>query len=382
MKSTIAVVLSFVSLLPAARGADWPMYRADAARSGYTAEALPDKLTLCWTYRGQAAPAPAWPTSSRMHFDRAPQPIAAGGLVIFGTSGDDKVIALDLATGRPRWTFFTEGPVRFAPAVWRDRLFVASDDGGLYALSLADGALLWKRRGGSDDRKCLGNGRLVSRWPARGGPVVLDDTVYFAAGIWPSDGVYLHALDARTGKPVWTNDRTGRLEMPQPHGGANAKSGPSPQGYLLATREHIFVPTGRAVPAAFGRSDGKLDYYHLQKNHSIGGSRAILADRFLLSAGCLFEQKGGDLAARCGRGVLGVSAGGLVQSTGDLLVTYRWKDLPARDRKGKPITYRAYGKEAVVIRRDLDQLHERAKEAATPKSAETEEPVPQASEES
>ncbi len=39
-------------------------------------------------------------------------------------------------------------------------------------------------------------------------------------------------------------------------------------------------------------------------------------------------------------------------------------------------------KEADVIRRDLDQLHERAKEAATPKSAETEEPVPQPSEES
>ena len=357
MKNTIATILIFVLLSPIARGADWPMYRADAARSGYTTESLPDKLTLLWTYRGRANPTPAWPTSSRMHFDRAWQPIVAGGCVIFGTSADDKVIALSLDTGSPKWTFFTEGPVRFAPVVWKDRLFAASDDGWIYALSLADGTLLWKRRGGPNNRKCMGNGRLISRWPARGGPVVLKDTVYFAAGIWPSDGIYLHALDARTGKSVWTNDRTGRLQTPQPHSGATAKSGPAPQGYLMASDRHIFAPTGRAVPAAFNRSNGKLDYYHLQKNQSIGGSRAILADRFFLVAGCLFEQKGGDLSARCGRGVLSATPRGVVQSTGDLLVAYRWKDLQAHDRRGKAITYRGLEESARISLRDESKTH-------------------------
>ena len=275
-----------------------------------------------------------------MHFDRACQPIVAGGLVIFGTSADDKVIAIDLATGRPRWTFFTEGPVRFAPVAWRDRVFVAGDDGWVYAIALADGKLLWKRRGGPDNRKCMGNERLISRWPVRGGPVVLDDTVYFAAGIWPSDGIYLHALDAKSGKSVWTNDRTGDLEMPQPHGGAHARSGPAPQGYLLATDSRLFVPTGRAVPAAFERASGELAYYHLQKNHSIGGARAILAERFLCNAGCLFQQDDGSLAARCGRGVLGVMQDGIVQSTGDRLIAYRWENMERYDRKGKLIRYR------------------------------------------
>ena len=52
----------------------------------------------------------------------------------------------------------------------------------------------------------LGNGRMVSRWPARGGPVIRDNIVYFAAGIWQSDGVFIEAIDAESGKVVWRNE--------------------------------------------------------------------------------------------------------------------------------------------------------------------------------
>jgi len=52
---------------------------------------------------------------------------------------------------------------------------------------------------------------VISRWPARGGPAVADGVVYFAAGIWPSEGIFLHALDAATGKPVWCNDSSGGI---------------------------------------------------------------------------------------------------------------------------------------------------------------------------
>lgn len=325
---------------PKGLAADWPMYRADAGRSGCTAESLPADLRLRWVYRADAPPQPAWPSSNRMAFDFAFQPIVVDGLVVFGSSADDRVIALDLETGRVRWTFSTAAPVRFAPAGWRDRVFVAGDDGWLYAISLAEGKLLWKRRGGPDDRMCLGNGRMISRWPARGGPVVFDGVVYFAAGIWPSDGIYVRAIDAASGRTVWTNDGTGTLWMPQPHGTAEAASGVSPQGYLAATQERLFVPTGRAVPAAFRRADGALDYYHLQKNHSIGGSRAVVVDRYLANAGCLFERETGLLAARCGRGVLAAAPGGLLQATGDRLVGYHWNQIEGHDRKGQPVTYR------------------------------------------
>lgn len=314
--------------------ADWPAYRGDAARSGYTAEVIPNQLRQRWEFRLPAAPKPAWPTSDRMEFDLAFQPLLVGDLVIFGSSADDQVYALDATRGRIRWRFFTGGPVRFAPVAWQDRIFVASDDGFLYALGLADGRVLWKHRSGPDGRQVLGNERLISHWPARGGPVVWDDKVYYSGGIWPSDGVFLHALDAAIGKPVWSNRETGGLYMPQPHGGAEAASGVAPQGYLLATAEALVVPTGRAVPAVFERGDGQLRYYHLQKNQQRGGTRTLLSDNHFLNAGCLFDLPGGDLAHQLGLGAAVAIPGGIVRAEGRSLATYRWRDVEKIDRKG------------------------------------------------
>ncbi len=323
------------------------MYRADAARSGYCQEPLPNSLELQWTNHS-APPRPAWPSSLRVTFDFAHQPIVAHGSVVVGSTRDDAVVALNLADGQPRWRFITGGPVRFAPAAWQDRVFVASDDGYLYALSLTDGQLIWKHRGGPDARMCLGNQRMISRWPARGGPVVIDDSVYYATGIWPSDGVIIHALDAATGRVVWSNDRTGTLRMPQPHGGAEADSGVAPQGYLVASDKRLFVPTGRAVPAAFDRADGVLEYYLLQENGSIGGVRALFADRFVINGGCFLERETGKLAARAGRGVFSALPDGMLQFTGNQLLAYRWEDAETRDPKGKLIKYRGLQKYAEV----------------------------------
>src|SRR5205807_9368162 len=74
--------------------ADWPTYRANAARSGYTAEELPRELALRWSFRPLHAPQPAWPgpkveakpsstTAARISFDRAFQVALADGKLFF-----------------------------------------------------------------------------------------------------------------------------------------------------------------------------------------------------------------------------------------------------------------------------------------------------------
>jgi outer membrane protein assembly factor BamB len=163
--------------------------------------------------------------------------------------------------------------VRFAPAIWQNRLFVVSDDGHLYCLAARDGKLLWKKRGGPNPDMIMGNDRLISRWPARGGPVVQGGVVYFGAGIWPSEGIYLYAVDASTGRTLWVNDSSGSLVLEQPHSGNRARSGVSIQGYLAIAGNSLVVPTGRASPAIFDGESGRFRYFHLMKLGAGWGNR-------------------------------------------------------------------------------------------------------------
>ena len=287
--SIFAVVLSILFVASTVCAADWPTVRGDAARSGFVLGAMPTDIHEIWGYQSANSPKRAWPMSRRMTFDQAFQPIVVDGLVCFGSSADGKVLALDAKTGVCRWTFYTESPVRFAPAAWKERLFVGGDDGWLYCLRTNDGSLLWKKLGAKKVDRFLGNDRMMARWPVRGGPVVEGDTVYFGAGIWPTEGIFLSAINAADGKTIWKSDQSGSIDMAQPHPGARAVSGISSQGYFAVGEKHLVVPTGRAVPAVFDKADGKLKSFRLQANGQRGGADAMVLGDALINAGYIYD---------------------------------------------------------------------------------------------
>jgi len=273
-----------VAKQPSLEQGDWPQYRADCGRTGYTPSELPENLALRWK-RVQEKPTPAWRgVHTRMTFDYAYEPVVSGGTLFFGSSTDCAVYAVDTDTGRERWSFVTDAPVRFAPVIWKDRVIVGSDDGNLYCLSGSSGKVVWLKPLAPGDGMVIGNDRMVSRWPLRGGPVVRDGVLYAGAGIWPTEGITLYALDPDTGGELWVNGDSGSIEMNQPHGGARAVSGISSQGYLLSAGDRLFVPTGRAVPAALDIATGEFLYFHLQKHRTYGGSRVMAADDMLFVA--------------------------------------------------------------------------------------------------
>ncbi|MBM4050290.1 MAG: hypothetical protein FJ279_34780, partial [Planctomycetes bacterium] len=243
---------------------DWPAFQHDAARTGVSAERLSFPLEKKWAYQPNQPPMPSWPEPGkelhRMDFDHAFQPVAAGGRVYFASSADDTLRALDAATGELVWRFTANGPIRFAPTLAQGNAYVASDDGWLYCLDAKTGKLVWRFRVAPGDDQILGNGRMISKWPCRSGAVVLGDVVYCVAGMWATEGVYVHALDAKTGRELWCNDTSGSIFVDLPHPGAAGFSGVSPQGYLLAAGDTLLVPTGRCVPAAFHRRTGRLLY--------------------------------------------------------------------------------------------------------------------------
>lgn len=277
-----------VICLTSAQAADWPQWRYDAQRSAASPAALPAQLALHWV-RELPKLTPCWPDQPKMHFDAAYEPVVAGQKLFVGSPHDNCVTAYDARTGAEVWTHFVDGPVRFAPLAWQDRLYFACDDGYLYCLAAQDGSLIWRFRGGPSDRKVLGNERLISMWPARGAPVIADGKIYFAAGIWPFMGIFLHALDAQTGKLLWTNDGDGSIYIKQPHN-ADSFAGVAPQGALVAIGDKLLVPGGRSVPACYDRASGHLVYYKLAENAKRGGGSAVMAiDQLIFNGGAVLD---------------------------------------------------------------------------------------------
>lgn len=123
--------LSWIWVTECAMG-DWPTYHGDSRRTGVSAEAIELPLVQSWVHEAAHPPQPAWtemPARLDVYrgvklgptvvFDRAFHPVIRGDSLYYGSSADDTVYCLDTSTGRTRWSFTTEGPVRLAPTlVW------------------------------------------------------------------------------------------------------------------------------------------------------------------------------------------------------------------------------------------------------------------------
>ena len=170
------------AVLSGIQAADWPAWRHDQQRSAATDEQLASQLHLHWV-RQLTALQPAWPEDLRLQFDASYEPVIAGQTMVYGSSANDSLTAVDLDTGKILWRFFTDGPVRFAPVLYRGRVFAGADDGAMYCLNLKDGRLLWKFMAAPTQRRVIGNDRLVSVWPVRGGPVLAGGRIHFTVAI-------------------------------------------------------------------------------------------------------------------------------------------------------------------------------------------------------
>lgn len=261
----LGLLFSFV-FLHQLHAVDWPCYRGDNARTAMVETDLSQPMHVAWVYNCAQAPEPAWPDpikeSWNLGFDRSFVPVVSSGTLFFGSNADDSVRALDVETGSLKWQFYCGGPVRFAPAIADTRVFVTSDDGWIYCLDTKSGKVLWEFQAALNDDQVIGNGRMISRWPLRSGALVIKDTVYFTAGMWPSDGIVVYALNVKDGSVQWLNDTVGSWHQAMPHGGAYGITGIAPQGYLAASDEFLLVPTGRGVPAKLRLKDGKLVHFH------------------------------------------------------------------------------------------------------------------------
>ena len=285
--------------------ADWPAYLSGNDRDGFSSTQLSADLKPVWTYRSPAKPLKAWSgprkapiegheMKHRVDFDDALQVVMADGRAYFGSTVDHQLHCVDAKTGKPLWQHYTDGPIRLAPTLAHGNVYFGSDDGVVRCLNAVDGKVVWQMRVGTKDDRLISRGELISRWPVRTGVLIDGDIAYFGAGVFPHETIYLCAVNAKDGSVIWRNDT-----ISQQNAGRNDLS---PQGYLLANKDYLYVPSGRSLPVAISKKTGEIVF---QKTHSwrtdaggvVGGTKALLGDGQVYAGGAhhflAMDQKSG-----------------------------------------------------------------------------------------
>ncbi len=300
---TAVIVFLFAALKFAAQGeaGDWPMWRGDAERSAVTSDGLPASLELCW--RRELPPlTPAWEEDPRIHFDAGYEPIVADGMMYVASSRNDSLTAIDVGSGEEQWRFHAGGPIRFAPVASGGLLFFGADDGCFYCVDAKSGRQVWRFLAAPNQRKVLGNARMTSVWPMRGGPVLHDGRIWFTVGVWPFEGTFLCSFDAdgaatdaiREASQQGQADQQGEVASIRDSGlpglTVETLTDITPQGYLVGTSSRLCVPCGRSRVLSRDLQSGKLTV----PNYSTGDSSSYhvsATDRFLFHGGISVDMQ-------------------------------------------------------------------------------------------
>lgn len=160
-------------------------------------------------------------------------PLVEGNRVFIG-SGNGKVYALELESGKSIWQFTTGGRVRSSPSLWEGRVFVGSFDGNVYAIDAVTGQQQWRFSTGApvQSSPALAGGNLfvgsrsaavfaldartgVLKWRSAhpngswvlGSPAVSNGKVVVGS----SDEHFVQALDQESGQELWCFPTRGRV---------------------------------------------------------------------------------------------------------------------------------------------------------------------------
>ncbi|HEY6170443.1 MAG TPA: PQQ-binding-like beta-propeller repeat protein, partial [Verrucomicrobiae bacterium] len=168
---------------------DWPTYRHDPARSGYSGQPLLDDLGKAWEIN---LPGPLSAVT-----------VAAGKAFVSQVDAHT-LHALDAATGKPLWHFIAGARIDSPPTYWKGRVLFGGKDGWVYCLRATDGALVWRFQAAPSLRHHAAWEQIESVWPVHGSVLVENDTVSCVAGrsVFLDDGLRFVKLDAATGKKL------------------------------------------------------------------------------------------------------------------------------------------------------------------------------------
>ena len=223
---------------------DWPTYRHDPRRSGFSPVTVGAASNILWRWTPAGAPdvtnkpAAKGPRLAPDFIGTAP--VAAGGRAWFA-SADGTVHCVDGATGKEFWSFPTAGLIFAPPTICDGRVLVGGGDGRIYGLDAATGRCLWQFQAAPRDRRIFWFGHLISTWPVLSGVVVQNGVAYAVAGYQKENGIHAYAFDPKTGQVIWERDDAGAGVK------GNSQSGLNSEGNVAIADGRLWLashPTG------------------------------------------------------------------------------------------------------------------------------------------
>jgi len=203
--------------------------------------------------------------------------LAVLGNLLFATTGDGQVFALTASTGKEVWKTALGVPLRGAPTVQGQQVFVISHDNRMFALSALDGALQWTHSGMEEPLSIL----TAPSVAAANGMVAVPYTSGEIYVLRDTDGRYIwhdtltsaftgqdpeSQVNAIAAPPVFAD---GLLYVQGVNGGLSAYNATTGQRYwknpdILGTQMPVvaglqmFALTSKGELAALNRRDGSV----------------------------------------------------------------------------------------------------------------------------
>ncbi|GEM_PF-5076332 len=175
----IPVILYVIMFTTSIFAGNWPIFRGDIIRTGFSQETIGAKFT------------PKWDLDLGEPIFNSPT--MAGGKVSIGTSSG-KILLLSAQDGYPIWEVQTANSVEGSPILEGNRVFAASIDKSIYGIDKNSGEVLWSYKT---------KGWIESSPLPIGGMVLV-----------PSEDRRLYALNEDTGELLWSFQTGGDIWAP------------------------------------------------------------------------------------------------------------------------------------------------------------------------
>ena len=154
---------------------EWPRHRGNSGLTGITNAKLGSDLKLEWEFK----------TGDFLKSS----PVISKDVVFVG-SESGHLFAISLSNGKQKWKFKTSMEIEAPPLVHNGLVFVGSTDGYLYALKEKNGELVWKYQ---TNGEIMGAANQATRPDSNDSVVVVG-----------SYDNFVHCIGVSTGKALWT----------------------------------------------------------------------------------------------------------------------------------------------------------------------------------